>query len=158
MFCENNCTCRCILSLSIKNSRNTAHNELSSFHLLICAPSAHVLNFLMGKEGLKGRKEGRKGGRGRRREKERQSSCSQGICSCDGYGKVWGQEGTSSGRVNTSRLEFELFRAELLPAGDWGIGSNADPHTVWNFIPWITIHLLKTSCWLNQCICIISLD
>ena len=24
----------------------------------------------------------------RRREKERQSSCSQGICSCDGYGKV----------------------------------------------------------------------
>ena len=94
----------------------------------------------------------------RRREKERQSSCSQGICSCDGYRKVWGQEGTSSGRVNTSRLESELFRAELLPAGDWGIGSNADPLTVWNFIPWITIHLLKTSCWLNQCICIISLD
>ena len=24
----------------------------------------------------------------RRRERERQSSCSQGICSCDGYGKV----------------------------------------------------------------------
>lgn len=94
----------------------------------------------------------------RRRERERKSSCSQGICSCDGYGKVWGQEGTSSGRVNTSRLESKLFRAKLLPTGDWGIGSNADPLIVWNFVPGVTMHLLKTSCWLNQCICIISLD